>query len=114
MTENKITKIERDPIKSSEIRQAREEEKAAVTARRDFDFKQALIEVLETRSGKIVIARLFSDCNFFASSFDTNALNMARKEGKKEFAQTVFDYIMKCAPGVLMELGDSDKCQKTM
>ena len=110
MTQAKLTKTERDPF-TPEVRQVRAEEQATEAARREYDFKQALLDVLETRSGKIVFARLFADCGFFASSFDTNALKMARKEGKKEFAQTVFDYVLKYAPGVIFDLRKDKECQ---
>lgn len=94
----------RDPFESQAIRQVKLEEKAGEASRKEYDFKEALIEVLSTRAGKIVFARLFDNSGLFASAFDTNALAMARKEGKKEFAQEVFNYVMKYAPGLFHEL----------
>lgn len=83
-----------DEARIKELESRRDEEKASL----EDAFKEALINVVNTRDGKLVFNRLFSDCALFSSSFDTNALAMANKEGKKTFGLVVLSYIMTYCP----------------
>lgn len=106
MDKNKVNQGLRDAYAATETQQVRLADKAATVARREYDYKQALLEVLATQAGKVVFSRMFMTSGLFTSSFDTNALNMARKEGRKEFATELFNDILKYAPGIITELRD--------
>lgn len=83
-----------DDARLKELADRRDEEKTAL----EEAFKEALIRVVNTRDGKLIFNRLFSDCSLFSSSFDTNALAMANKEGKKTFGLVVLSYVMTYCP----------------
>lgn len=89
-----------DEAKLKEERQEREAQKASF----DEAFKESLTRLLGTRDGKIVFNKLFSDCALFSSSFDTNALAMANKEGKKTFGLVVLSYVMTYCPEQYTEI----------
>ena len=97
-----MSKVTRDPFDNSQ--REKDEEKNLEAFRKEADFQEALINVLNTRDGMTVLKRIFDDRGFFSSAFDTNALNMARKEGKREFAQQVFNNVLKYAPEKIGEL----------
>lgn len=99
-----MSKTVRDPFATSTA-----EAKQAELAREEYEFREALKKVLETRAGKTVFRRLFAESGFFGSAFDTNALNMARKEGKREFAQTIFEYVIKHKPEFIQELREQNE-----
>lgn len=101
-----MSKTVRDPFATST---AEAEAKQAELAREEYEFREALKQVLETRAGKTVFRRLFAESGFFGSAFDTNALNMARKEGKREFAQTIFEYVIKHKPEFIQELREQNE-----
>lgn len=100
-----MTKSIRDPFVSSQ----KEDAESAERARREYEFKEALKDVLQTRSGQTVIKRIFEESAFFSSAFDTNALAMARKEGKREFAQQIFEHVMKHQPEFFQTLREQDE-----
>lgn len=87
----------RNPFDETKLREERKEKEAKKASFEDA-FKESLIKVLGTRDGKIVFNKLFSDCSLFSSSFDTNALAMANKEGKKTFGLVVLSYVMTYCP----------------
>lgn len=87
----------RNPFNEAKLNEARKEKDQERASFEDA-FKEALLRVIETREGKIVFNKLFSDCSLFGSSFDTNALSMAHKEGKKTFGLVVLSYIMTYCP----------------
>lgn len=101
-----MNKVMRDPFNNSQ--RERDEEKSLESFRREADFQEALINVLNTRDGMTVLKRIFDDSAFFSSAFDTNALNMARKEGKREFAQLVFNNVLRYAPEKISALGPKE------
>lgn len=87
----------RNPFDEKKLSEHREEKHAQKASFEDA-FKESLLRVLDTRDGKIVFNKLFNDCSLFSSSFDTNALAMANREGKKTFGLTVLTYIMTYCP----------------
>lgn len=87
----------RNPYDAARIREAKEEKEQEKASFEDA-FKEALLKVVATREGQIVFNQLFTDCSLFSSSFDTNALAMANKEGKKTFGLTALSYIMMYCP----------------
>ena len=101
-----MSKTVRDPFATST---AEAEAKQAELAREEYELREAVNEVLETQAGKTVFRRLFAQSGFFGSAFDTNALNMARKEGKREFAQTIFEYVIKHKPEFIQELREQNE-----
>lgn len=102
------TEETRDPF-NLQIRQAKVETKILEDARNESSFKESFRAVIASRDGRVVLARLLEDSGLFTPAFDTNALNMARKEGKREFASKVFDYIMRYAPETYSELRGKDE-----
>lgn len=85
----------RDPI-NDQAREAedRRRQEAIRALRLKTDWKQ----VLSDRSGRAVIWSILSDAGVFQPVFDTNALSMAFKEGRRNHGLKILDVVMRIAP----------------
>lgn len=90
----------RDPFESAK------EETGQERLLKEARFNDSLIRVLETESGRAVIARLIEESGFFTSVFDTDPLRMAYKAGKEDFAKRVTQLVMKHCPQYFQGLKD--------
>lgn len=96
----------RDPFENIRTAKANSD-KEAEEKRKQYEFNEALRVVIETPEGQVVFRKLLIECGLFTTAFDTNALNMARKEGRREFAQEVFDMVLKAKPEFILSLGNN-------
>lgn len=80
-----------DPAQEAEDRKRQE-------AIRNLKLKTDWKQVLSTRSGRAVIWSILSEAGLFNPVFDTNALSMAFKEGRRNYGLKVLDAVMRIAP----------------
>lgn len=71
-----------------------------------------LLEVLKTPAGRRLIWRFMADGGVFRSSFDTNALSMAHKEGMANRAAVILDDLMRVSPNSFSQMWREDASEK--
>ena len=63
-----MSKVTRDPFDNSQ--REKDEEKNLEAFRKEADFQEALINVLNTRDGMTVLKRIFDDSGFFGIRYE--------------------------------------------
>ena len=81
--------MDHDPLnlERQEEQRAREIERQRLEARIE---KDDLIWLMQSKRGRRIVMRLLADAGLYRSSFNQNALVMARAEGWKEFGVALF------------------------
>ena len=100
-----------DPLdfKAQERDQKRREKQALLELEQD---EGDLVWLMNERRGRRFVWRILERAGVFRSPFDTNALNMARKTGEKEFGIWVVVQINDICPELYMKMVREQKERK--
>lgn len=95
--------MSRDPFNGVGLKEQRfkQEQDRAV---KDDIFKASLINVLNTASGQVVLARLIDESGYFNTVFDKDPMVMAYRAGREDFAKTVANMVLRHCPELFQKL----------